>query len=407
MPSHTAYDQLFQQHALRNIAQLTRSVEGTDVALADTDVDQALFTLGFTLTDPRFAQQSRQLLVTLAPTLDTHGHWESANALFQQATVQSQQQADREAVAHCYYYLGLFHQRNSNWEKARHYYRDSAQLFLALDLKTLAARSLNRCAYVAILDHQLDLATALVDEALTLVEEGAQEYGYSHLVLGVIALREEAWARSSDYSQRAATIVARHGELRHAAWALVNQSAALRKMGQHHAAIAVLKEAIGHLEARHDAFHLAIARMNLGNVYQGLKEFETALHHYRAVGTLFQQMHDKYREGLLYSNVGWALIGLGRFEEGEEAIFYGNSCHLTGEQPQLAVENLLNLAVDWLARDRAAEAPALLDEAEALLERLPYAAEQHRHRTRLRKLRAQTAAGPATPRSADPAVSTD
>lgn len=315
----TNYPELFRSFIVRSAVEVLRAIGPAPLELSTDDRDAALYCLSYVLGLDTAWPVARQLLLRIAPLMEQAGFRDDWSRYLVRGIECSQAAGDVAGEAELRWHLGVIHQLQASYDAAEHELRASANVYEHLDDCLGQARALNRLAFVARRQRRFDQARELLKEVFALTDEGDAERAYSYLVLGALALDEEAWHDAAAHFGRAIAQLGARPDERLVAWNLTNLGLALWNAGQLEEAAVSYTQAIAvYNSAVRDPINLAVARMNLGILYLQDRPTEAIELSLEAEKT-FREAEDLLRLAKVRNNIGLACTTLQRWEEAEVA----------------------------------------------------------------------------------------
>lgn len=267
---------------------------------------QTLAVLDYALNVREIWRTTRTLFLTIAPKMEQAGQRDTWMPYLQRGLQQGELAEDDDVILEANFHLGLLYEMRGDYEQAKTHLAASAKRCAKLNRLEDQARALNRLAYVARRQRQLKEAAQLIDQALTLVPKDHTEVAYSHMVLGALALDRREWEAAIPLFQQAHDLWERVNDERKTAWSLTNLGAALRGAGSLEAAKIAYNDAIKRLVQTDDPINLAVAQMNLGNIFLDLNQPDQSLTYFEAAEQVFSLAQERLRLAKIYNNLGIA-----------------------------------------------------------------------------------------------------
>lgn len=357
------YPELFRAFIVRSAVEVLRAIGPTPRELAGDDRDAALYSLSYALGLDAAWPVARQLLLRIAPLMEQAGFRDDWARYLVRGIECSQAAGDMAGEAELRWHLGVLHQLQACYEAANRELHASADLYERLGDALGRARALNRLAFVARRQRRFEHARELLDEAIALTSEVDAERAYTHLVLGSLALDNEAWPAAAEHFRRAIAQLGARPDERLVAWNLTNLGLALWSAGQLEEAAASYARAITVYESTvRDPINLAVARLNLGILYLRDRPAESLALSVQAEKT-FRDAEDLLRLAKVRNNIGLACTTLQRWEEAEVAFQASIECWRRVGDPQGMADTLDGLGQAYARQWRWEEAAAIYREA--------------------------------------------
>ena len=297
------YITLFHRYISRSVEAVTTRLGPEIYELSQETREQAWHLLNYALQLAEGWEVARHLLLALAPRMERDGFRHEWLPFLVRAVACCQRANDRHGEAQVGLYIGRIHRLRSEYTDANRWFEASATLFQQVDEPAGRAKALNQLAYVARLQSKFDVAEALVDEALSLLDEDDPERAHSHWVLGTIATSQLDWPAAERHHQAALQIWQAAGDQRRAAWSLQNLGNTLRGAGRYAEAAGYIQQAIVALGQLQDPVNQAVARMNLGVVHIYEHDPTQALALLQLAEPVFRQVGDQLHLAMVYTNL--------------------------------------------------------------------------------------------------------
>lgn len=364
------YPELFRAFIVRSAVEVLRAIGPAPRELAGDDRDAALYSLSYALGLDAAWPVARQLLLRIAPRMEQAGFRDDWSRYLARGIECSQAAGDVAGEAELRWHLGVLHQLQASYEAANRELRASAALYERLGDPLGRARALNRLAFVARRQRRFEHARELLDEVIALTSEADAERAYTHLVLGSLALDNEAWPAAAEHFRRAITQLGARPDERLVAWNLTNLGFALWSAGQLEEAAASYARAINIYETIiDDAINLAVARLNLGVLILADRPAD-ALNLWLEAEKTFRAADDLLRLAKIRNDIGLACTTLQRWEEAEVAFRASIDNWRTIGDPQGIADTLDGLGQAYACQCRWEEAAAIYREALDELDRI-------------------------------------
>lgn len=360
------YSDHFARFALRAGEAALRRLEAApqpDGAL----LEQAMRAVDYVIALEEGEPLAARLFHALAPPMERGGFRDAWRLLLEGSVANAGSACPLAIWLH--FWLGNAYRHRSEFESAIASYERSRSTARAVSDPLGEARALNRLAFIAYLQERPEART-LAQEAATLACGEPAESGYSLLVRGLLAHSQRDYAQACQLHEQALVNVRRTGDERLVAWALANLGASLTRLKRVEQAAASYHEAIDLFERLQDRASLAVARMELGNLFLSQGEPAEALRLYRIAEEEFRRTHEWDALARLANNIGLAYHRLGAPEAAARYLNGAIERHRgLGNLPSV-VNATDSLALVLLDLERAHEAVTLLEEAIGLLESL-------------------------------------
>ncbi|MEZ4866684.1 MAG: tetratricopeptide repeat protein [Caldilineaceae bacterium] len=324
----TYYGQRFEQFIVRmaEVAQRRIEAEDKDAPITEEARDRALNVLDYALPRANVWRVGRDLLLAMAPKMETAGHRSGWLAYLERGLAESQHQRDQVAEAALQYQCGYLYRLMSSYAQAERLLQASTARYATLGDSEAQARSLNQLAYLAWQQHRYDEAEQFAHEALVLVGKLSLEKAVSLSVLGLIATDQNRPQAAENHHRNALEIRIRHTERRQIAWSLQNIGVALFQQGHYDTAVAHYQRALSLLEQLHDLAHQAIVQMNLALVYHAQGEARNALQIIAIAEQALSKVCDEFNLAKLLTTKGLCYLAVSQWKLAEHS--FENSMQL-------------------------------------------------------------------------------
>lgn len=314
------YPRVFCDFILRTLQGSLAQVQAAGNVLSDDLRDQALHILTFALKLEEAWPFTRTLLINLAPKLEQMGHRDDWMPYLEQGLQYSQALGDQETLARLHLQLGMLYQFRAKYDQACFHLTQSTERFAALNQRGEQAETLNRLAHIARLRRRYPEATALVTQALALLDDNDHGRAFSYFVLGGVAEDAGEFDNAIAYFQRSLALWEQAGDPRMIAVRLGNLGVPLRKLSKFAEAIACYERSIALFETVQDRVQQAMMRINLGNVYLVQQQPARALELYLLAEPPLRLAQDELNLALLTMNLGIAQRDLQHFSVAEQTL---------------------------------------------------------------------------------------
>ncbi|MEM7028278.1 MAG: tetratricopeptide repeat protein [Chloroflexota bacterium] len=367
------YVTTFEIYIGRGVRHLTDEMGQAADAMVHDDVaeislmlakrKQALHLLNYALKLPKLWEDTRRLLLILAPMIERTGEYEEWIPFLLWGIEQSETLADEDTTAPLKLHLGLLYEIQTDYDQAKHYLTTSAQQFARLNRPVDQAKALNHLAHVARLERQFEQAQQYLQQAQQLLAVDDDEWVYNTMVQGLVAYDTHQWLEAGHCFGVCQDRWSRAGDLRMLAWTLTNLGATLRQLQKFYQAIAIYEFSFDILAQYHDPLNQAVAQMNLGNIYLEQDKLSLALQQYEAAEPVFRQRNDQLRQAQIYNNIGYTYYLLQEWDKAEN--FYALSLPNFVDAGAIASEiNVLDgLGLVYVGQGKLDQAKAMFEQA--------------------------------------------
>jgi tetratricopeptide (TPR) repeat protein len=331
---------------------------------------QLLFALANALCLPAAWPTVLPLLAVLAPRFEQAGLRTEWLDYLERGIACCRISGDDRTAADLALERGVLLERLGRLPEAQESLTAAAEGYAALGDQAKLAKAHNRLAYVLCGRRATTAAREHVRQARALLAPDDGERLYCHLVLGILAYYEHAWAEAEAHILRCVEGWRRGVDQRLYGMALINLSTVYSMTERNPQAIACLEEAVGILAAIGDVANEALVHLNLGAAYLFLKQPHAALRESQAAEARYRRLGDEQRLALVYSNLALAHTELGLWEEAEKYFEVSLQRFLTLEDHPNFVDTLLDLAQLHLHAGQPDRAQVRAEEAVSYLPRL-------------------------------------
>ena len=229
--------------------------------------EQARHVLGFALDADSTRSVAYELLLELAPKMEDSGHRDDWLPYLDRGIGHSRDQKEHIITAKLLVYSGMIHQLQGRLSEAQNSFQESINLATAINEPTVQARSLIRLAFVQRLLYKSKQATALAQQALSLLPSDHLEQAAAYSVLGIVAYDQKDWPHSIAHFRKALAIARKQNDPRSLACRLRDLGMFLRQAGDLEDAARHYTQAIDLFDRLGGLTQGAITRINLSAVY--------------------------------------------------------------------------------------------------------------------------------------------
>jgi tetratricopeptide (TPR) repeat protein len=333
--------------------------------------NQVLHILDFALRFDDAWPLLRELLFLLLPLIERLGEQRRWLPCFAQALPLCRRAHDREAEARFTWTLGVLSRRLGDLPAAERYLTQSQTVAAALADQHLRASALTELAYLLQMQHRLAEATALIQQAHTLLppDDPLRAPGYS--VLGDVLFEEQQWGAAAAMTEQAIALWTTHGQTLFTASGWRGLARIRWRQGDVAAAVACYERAIACYEERQERVQQAITCIGLGGLYAGLADGAQALGWLAQAEQILLPLGDTYHLAMLYTNYGIAYRLLRQWQPAVDAL--QKSLAYSGELNDFArqINSLTELATVYHEWGKPTLAQQPLTQAQNALNHLP------------------------------------
>lgn len=315
----TSYPLLFQHYVIRT-AQRSLEEVTANTTTPHSKLEQALHILTLAVNLANGWSTVRNLSFALAPIMEQAGYRDELIQILEKAILQSRTMKDICAEAQFHLHLGHLYQLRARYELGILHLQASFELFTKVNDQPKMAEVLNRWAYIARLQGDLEQANTLVQQAMALLSVDDTQLAFCHFVLGTIANDRRNWGKAIEEIQHSLTIYTNADDKRMMALRLGNLGPPLFMSQQYLEAISCYEQAIALFGQMHDPVQKAVMQMNLGNVYSVLKQPRRAIELYTAAIPVLNRVHDELHLAMLDTNMGIAHRQCKDFKQSERLL---------------------------------------------------------------------------------------
>lgn len=354
---------IFKQHILRRVQMVLRRLPPPSQLLPEQPATETLHVLPYAFTLPEAWPHTRRLLRTAAPGMVQAAYWDEWTQQLVRGVGHCRQHNDADLEAELQLHLGILGQRRSQFAEARRHLEAAAAAYNRLNQSRGMARALNQLAYLDRLQRRFADAEQRLETVCGLLTETDEEWAFSDYVRGLIALDKRQWPESVEYSRRAADLAARTNQPRLMGRCLLCCGVALEKNGDLAEAAEVCRRAIAAFEELGDRYYQAIARMNLGNVYFALDQWQVALNYYLQAKRIFQETQDWVYLGHVNHNIGMCYRQKQVWQQAKEAYLTSMTYWQRLSQVERWINTMDELGLTYLDEGDVEQAKATFSQA--------------------------------------------
>jgi tetratricopeptide (TPR) repeat protein len=396
-PAADDYPTVFHTLIQRSVALAAAEAGRPDWRPQPEQQPQLLFALANALCLPAAWSTVLPLLTVLAPRFEQAGLRAEWLAYLERGIACCRISGDERTAADLALERGILLERLGRLPEAQASLTDALTGYAALGERGKLAKAHNRLAYVLCGRRAAAAAREHVEAARALLAPDDEETIYCHLVLGILAFDERAWAEAEAHSRRCVEGWRRSNDRRLYGMALINLSSIYSMTERNPQAIACLEEAVGILAAIGDVANEALVHLNLGAAYLFLEQPGAALRESQAAEAIYRRLDDQQRLALVYSNLALAHTGLGHWAEAEQHFTAALQRFSALEDYPNLVDTLLDLAQMHLQAGQPARAQARAEEAQGILPQLAAAGVRRYQAAKAAALLAAAGAPSSTP----------
>ncbi len=332
---------------------------------------QAWQVLQLTLTVDELWAQTSQLLIELAPRMNTGGIWSEWIPYLRQGIASSVRLEDAEAKAHLSLALGTLLRRQSAYAEAETLLLESRAIYQRCKMPDNEALVLNELALQCWSLNEFPVATELAQEALRLFNFEHPERANSYYILGNT---KQACGKLDDarpFFEKALQIRRRQGNQPKVANNLVALAVLEQKQGNYDSAKTLLTEAVELLTKSGDVVQPAYAHNILGIIFSLSGDSARAVELYRRAEAGFQKVGLVEGLGDVYTNLGLDHGLLGDWVLGEHYLKASIAICQQVNHTESAVNAMIELANLYQKQALWTQAEEWLQSASQLLETIP------------------------------------
>ena len=312
-----AYRDLFATYLLGTIRQSVARVEAHEYTVPEGDRVQAWHVLSYALAEEDAWDETKALLLALAPRMELAGFRYDWIPYLEQGAERARACDDEEAVAELGLEIGLLWQRVGRYDDARTWLQEAERTFARRSAPRRRALALNRLADTAQQQGRLHEARRLASAAMSMVAEDAPERAHSLFVLGLVAFDEREWEEAQCKLERAAVIWEEMGADRRAALCLQNLGRVHMARKNYNQAITFFENAATAFKSVGDVDRLTAALINMGIIYYLQKQFGRADEFYELAARDAKRTQNESTLAMLNTNRGLLCLARQQWKEAE------------------------------------------------------------------------------------------
>lgn len=391
--SSTEFDALLERYLHTSLHASLTEVRQQATLVPDEMRLRAWHLLSYALRTGKAWPETRDLLTTLAPKMEQAGFREEWIAYLVAGVEVATQHNDRATIAEFALQIATLWRMLSEYEQAVQWLDNSLAGFRQEQDRRGEARALNELAWIEQLRRRYDDASQHVEQALALLDEDDPERGMCYRVQGMIAIYRGEWEQAEVHHRAALVIFEKHGDMRKAAWSLVNHGIALRGQKKYDEAIGKFTEAIKTLKKLNDDQSLSVAQLNLGLTYHFVGKNDEALSCLLNAESVALRLHDQTRLADIYLNLGLTYLAQRVIESAKKSFQSSIQLFDTLGIKNMMVNSMDGLAMSYLAENQYDQAAKILDRAIGILPEIIHAPHYEYYKQSLNKHRQQAEAG--------------
>ncbi|HQY90018.1 tetratricopeptide repeat protein [Caldilinea sp.] len=365
------YPAIFRLYIMRSITDVLRALDTSTYRMNEAIRERSLHLLSFGLGLAESWLVTQELMALLASRMESAGYRHEWIAVLERGIEVAKTYHDQPVLARLHLRLGRLYDLMNMRAEAKRHLEISYQISSAQGDSELIATSLQRLAFVSLLETNLPQAKRLSNEALELLDEEAPQRADSHLVLGWVALRNNETQIAEDHFGTAFRLRWREGKA-------IYIAQTLREIGSGHIFVQQWRQAIAHLDQavnlfdqEGDALQAAICKMHRGVAYSAIGKHEKSLEDYNGVLQVFQSVSDVAGLIDLYNNRGNVLAEMMRYDDARNSLCTSIGIAADARNYWQVANGFESLASLYLRTGDFNAAISALDEAERALDLLP------------------------------------
>lgn len=356
-PSHRS---MFQDYIRAGVQASLARVQVVEHTLPELDRQQAWHLLSFALDLPEVWDETRALLLALAPKMEQAGFRQAWMVYLQEGLRMARQLGDRLAVAECQLQIGILCRLMSRYEIAKTNLIESVTLFTNEQSRQRQAYSLCELAWLEQLQHLYDDAIHHAEQALGLLEHDDIQRGICFRTLGMIEYGRRNWLLSETYHRQSIAEFERAKDNRRIAWGWQNVGIALMEQERYTEAIEHFNHALVILDSIQDSYHKAVVLVNIANTNYRSNQHENIIPRLIEAESIFSQSADYQNLARLYIIWGLTCDKLDKLEDSEGKLLTAIDYYQKIGDLALEINALDALAKNYIRRHKTTDAIALL-----------------------------------------------
>lgn len=313
----TPYNTLFRTYLTGSIQQSMERVQAVKYAIPDADRKQAWHVLSYALEVDALWEETRELLLALAPRMELMGFRFDWMPYLEQGVARGRACGDAHGVARLGLEIGLLWQRVGEYEKSKQWLGQAEAVFARHNDARHRALALNRLGDVAQQQGRLDEARQLATDAQQMVDESMPECAHSFYILGLVNFDQKRLVQAQRDLEKAVKIWTYTQNERPAALSLQNLGRIHMAQQEYGKAVDLLEDAALIFQSTGDVARHAAVRMNQGISWFVQKDFCQALACYRMAEQGFRQIMDKMHLAMINNNYGLLYLVQDQWKEAE------------------------------------------------------------------------------------------
>jgi tetratricopeptide (TPR) repeat protein len=323
--SEPSYSEIFLEQLINSLEYVANTVHPA-IALDEFTRhhrDYALTVLELGLKSSVTWKQSRTLLSSLATLMEQSGLHEAWLRFLEIGMAHAIAYEEWDTLGELEFQNGFLYHLLGRFKLSEQHFRASSEAFQRCGDSHRAARSELRTGIALVRQKQLGDGIVLLTRSLPVVAGNPLEEGYFYYAHYLIAASEMRFKDALEAAQHSFALWRETHTPRFIGWGLANLGLALFENGQQTPAETHLVEALTYLHQVNDPLHIGVVQLSLGNIYLMREDYPTALKWYSAADSNIRSMQNLQNIAYLTNNLGMVYHGLEQWESAQA--FYEES----------------------------------------------------------------------------------